>query len=79
MPGKAVLAEMLLFHDARIPMPGVFRAATLDTARGIGQEAGLGSIEPGKHVNFVLFDGNPPATPRDLLGGKTVIKDGVAQ
>jgi hypothetical protein len=78
-PGKSVLAEMLLFHDAGIPMVGVFRAATLDTARGIGQEARLGSIEPGKHANFVLFDGNPLANPRDLLSGKTVIKDGVVQ
>jgi hypothetical protein len=76
-PGKSVLAEMLLFHDAGIPMIGVFRAATLDTARGIGEEARLGSIEPGKHANFVLFDGDPLATPGDLLGGKTVIKDGV--
>ena len=76
-PGKSVLAEMLLLNDAGIPMTGVFRAATLDTARAIGAEAQLGSIEAGKHANFVLFDGDPLATPRDLLSGKTVIKDGV--
>ncbi len=77
-PGKSVLSEMLLLHEAGIPMTGVFRIATLDSARGIGQEAEYGSIAPGKRANLVLFEGNPLTTPRDLLGGKTTIKDGVA-
>jgi imidazolonepropionase-like amidohydrolase len=76
-PGKSVLSEMLLLHEAGIPMAGVFRIATLDSARGIGHEADYGSIEPGKRANLVLFDGDPMTTPRDLLGGKTTIKDGV--
>ncbi|HJU73985.1 MAG TPA: amidohydrolase family protein [Gemmatimonadaceae bacterium] len=76
-PGKSVLSEMLLLHDAGIPMSQVFRIATLDSAHGIGRGAEYGSIEPGKRANLVLFEGNPLREPRDLLGGKTVIKDGV--
>jgi hypothetical protein len=75
-PGKSLLSEMLLLHDAGIPMSDVFRIATLNTARAIGHEAEYGSIEVGKRANLILFDGDPLARPRDLLGGKTVIKDG---
>lgn len=75
-PGKAVLSEMLLLHDAGIPMASVFKIATLDTARGIGHEADCGSIDVGKRANLVLFTGDPLTRPLDLLGKKTVIKDG---
>lgn len=76
-PGRAVLSEMLLLHDAGIPMTGVFRIATLDSAEDIGHAAEYGAIEVGKRANLVLFDGDPLGKPRDLLGGKTVIKDGI--
>jgi imidazolonepropionase-like amidohydrolase len=75
-PGKAVLSEMLLLHNAGIPMAAVFRIATLDTARGIGHETEYGSIDVGKRANLVLFTGDPLVRPVDLLGRKTVIKDG---
>jgi imidazolonepropionase-like amidohydrolase len=68
---------MLLLHDAGIPMPGVFAIATLDSARDIGHAAEYGSIDVGKRADLVLFDRNPLTDPRSLIGGKTVIKDGV--
>jgi len=68
---------MLLLHDAGISMPDVFRIATLESARGIGHGAEYGSIEAGKRADMILFDGDPLREPRDLLGGKTTIKDGV--
>jgi imidazolonepropionase-like amidohydrolase len=75
-PGKSVLSEMLLLHDAGIPMTGVFRIATVDSAEDIGHGAEYGAIEAGMRANLILFDGDPLARPLDLLGGKTVIKDG---
>jgi imidazolonepropionase-like amidohydrolase len=75
-PGKAVLSEMLLLHDAGIPMAGVFRIATLNSAEDIGQGRDYGAVEPGRRADLVLFDGNPLERPADLLGGKVVIKDG---
>jgi len=68
---------MLLLQDAGIPMRGVFKIATLDSAEDIGYGAEYGSIEVGKRANVILFEGNPLENPRDLLAGKTVIKDGV--
>jgi hypothetical protein len=76
-PGKAVLSEMLLLHDSGIPMPGVFRIATIESAQGIGHGAEYGSIEAGKRADLILFEGDPLRHPLDLLETKTVIKDGV--
>lgn len=75
-PGRSVLSEMLLLHDAGIPMTGVFRIATIDSAEDIGHGAEYGTIEVGKRANLILFDGDPLERPLDLLGRKTVIKDG---
>ena len=54
-PGKAVLSEMLLLHDAGIPMADVFRIATLHGAMALGQETQLGVVEPGRRANLVVF------------------------
>jgi len=75
--GRAALSEMLLLHDAGVPMWAVFRIATIDSAQDIGHGAEYGSIEVGKRANLILFEGNPLHRPADLLGNKTVIKDGV--
>jgi hypothetical protein len=75
--GKAALSEMLLLHEVGIPMEGVFRIATLDSAEDIGHGAEYGSIEVGKRADLILFEGNPLTNPTDLLGPKIVIKDGV--
>ena len=76
-PGQASLSEMLLLHEAGIPMAAVFKIATLTSAQDIGQEARYGTIEAGKRADLILFDRNPLKDPRGLLGPKTVIKDGV--
>jgi imidazolonepropionase-like amidohydrolase len=68
---------MLLLHDAGIPMAGVFKIATLNSAQDIGQGALYGSIEVGKRADLVVFERNPLEDSRNLLGPKIVVKDGV--
>jgi len=75
--GKAALSELLLLHDAGIPMAAVFRIATLDTAQDIGHGSEYGAVEVGRRADLILFDGDPLTRASDLLGAKTVIKDGV--
>lgn len=75
--GKAVLSEILLLHEAGIPMNDCFRIATINTAKVIGQEEKYGSITIGKRANMVMFDQNPFENPENVLKEKTVIKDGV--
>jgi hypothetical protein len=75
--GKAVLSEMLLLHQAGIPMVNCLQIATINTARVIGQGEKYGSVTVGKRANFVLFDQNPLENPENILNDKTVIKDGI--
>ena len=77
-PGMAALSELLLMHDAGIPMADVLRIGTLGSAEVIELSDIYGTIEPGKRAHLVLFDRSPLDDPRALLGGKTIIKDGVA-
>lgn len=76
-PGKAVLSEMLLLHDAGIPMADVFQIATLNSAIGIGQGKKYGSIVVGKRADMILFERSPLSDAQNLIGKKLVIKDGV--
>jgi imidazolonepropionase-like amidohydrolase len=76
-PGKAILSEMLLLHEAGMPMTAVFKVATLNGAQDIGQGPLYGSIEVGKRADLILFEHNPLEDPRNLLGTKTIVKDGV--
>jgi imidazolonepropionase-like amidohydrolase len=76
-PGKSALSELLLLHEAGIPMPDVLAIGTLGSAEVIELPHLYGTIEPGKRANLVLLDRNPLEDPLALLGGKTVIKDGV--
>lgn len=76
-PGKAALSEMLLLYEAGVPMTGVFKIATLDSAQDIGHGAEYGAIEVGRHADLIIFANNPLEDPQALLGAKTVIKDGI--
>ena len=58
-------------------MTAVFKAATLNGAQDIGQGAPYGAIEVGKKADLILFEHNPLEDARNLLGPKTVVKDGV--
>jgi hypothetical protein len=74
--GKAVLSEIILLHNAGIPMNECFRIATINTAKAIGHDDKYGSITVGKRANLVIFDLNPLEDPLHLLEKKTIIKDG---
>ncbi len=76
-PGMAVLSEMLLLHDAGLSMASVLQIATYGSAKVMEISSRFGSIEPGKRAHFVIFDESPLKSPEALLGGKTVIKDGI--
>jgi imidazolonepropionase-like amidohydrolase len=76
-PGAAALSELLLLHDAGIPMADVLCIGTLGSAVTIELSDNYGTIEPGKRANLVLFDEDPLDDPGALLGEKLVVKDGV--
>lgn len=78
-PGRAVLSEVRLLHDAGIPMAEALRIATLGGAEALGIADEIGAVEPGKKANLVIFDDDPLDAPGALFGNRTVIKDGVVR
>jgi imidazolonepropionase-like amidohydrolase len=76
-PGAAAMSELLLLHDAGVPISDVLRIGTLGSATVIELADIYGTIEPGKRAHFLLFDRSPLDDPLALLDGRTVVKDGV--
>jgi imidazolonepropionase-like amidohydrolase len=50
--------------------------ATLGSARVLGRDAELGSVEIGKLADMVLIDGNPLTDVNDLMNVVVTIKGG---
>ena len=69
--------ELELYQKAGMTAPEILKRATWDSAKYVGQEQSLGSIEKGKRADFFLVPGDPT---KDLKAIKTismVVKDGV--
>ena len=75
--GPALLYELGLYVEAGLTPLQALRAATLASARILGVEDRLGTIEPGKVADLVIVRGDPTASITDLWNVKTVIKGGV--
>ncbi len=74
--GKAMLHELLLFHNAGIPMEDVLQIATLNGYESMKLDQDYGTIEVGKKADLLLFDKNPFENNKNLLSKKTIIKGG---
>ncbi|HET9531669.1 MAG TPA: amidohydrolase family protein, partial [Blastocatellia bacterium] len=58
--------------------PQILKAATLNAARMIGRETDLGSIEPGKHADLLILNGDPLRDIRNTSNIYRVVKGGIA-
>lgn len=68
--------ELELYQRAGMTAPEILKRATYDSARYVGQDQTMGSIEKGKLADFFLVPGDPT---KDLKAIKTismVVKDG---
>jgi cytosine/adenosine deaminase-related metal-dependent hydrolase len=76
--GSLVLvSELQLYADAGIPKPDVLRLATLGTARHLGVDGDVGTVETGKLADFLLVPGDPTQDLQLLRQARAVFKDGV--
>jgi imidazolonepropionase-like amidohydrolase len=63
-PGYDTYREMRLMAQSGVPLPVIFRAATLNNARQFGLDKDYGTVEAGKHANLLLLTANPLETMR---------------
>ena len=75
--GVMLHRELELDVQAGIPAAKALQNATLLAARVLGQDATLGSIEPGKKADLLLVEGDPTEHISNVRRGRLVVKDGV--
>jgi imidazolonepropionase-like amidohydrolase len=63
-PGYDTYRDMRMMAQSGIPLPAIFRAATINNARQFGLEKDYGTVEPGKIANLLLLSANPLETLR---------------
>ena len=75
-PGYDTYREMRLMAQSGIPLPTIFRAATLNNAKQFGLDKDYGTVEPGKKANLLLLTGNPLESMRAWAQIEKVILHG---
>jgi hypothetical protein len=68
--------DLLLISSGGMPAHDVLRVGTIFGARSIGLDRELGSVEPGKLADLIVFDGNPLADLRAILKPRYVMRNG---
>ena len=76
-PGLSGYLEMRSWARAGISLWTIFRAATIDNAKAFGLEDQLGTIEPGKRADLLLFTENPLTDISAYNTIKTIIVGGL--
>lgn len=75
--GPAVAYELARYVKAGMTPARALRAGTLDSARVLGVEDVLGSLEVGKTADVLVVRGDPTADIADVVNVEHVMKDGV--
>jgi imidazolonepropionase-like amidohydrolase len=68
--------ELELYQQAGMTPVEILRRATLDSARYLGQDQRMGSIEKGKLADFFLVPGDPTRELKAIKSIQMVVKDG---
>lgn len=69
--------ELELYQRAGMTPAEILKRATFDTARYVGEDQRLGSIEKGKLANFLLVAGDPTADLKAIKAIRMVVNRGV--
>ncbi|MDQ3996797.1 MAG: amidohydrolase family protein, partial [Gemmatimonadota bacterium] len=74
--GPSVYREMEAMQAAGMTAADVFRASTLTAAQAMGLEREIGTIEPGKRGDLVVFDADPTADIANARRVRLVVRNG---
>jgi imidazolonepropionase-like amidohydrolase len=73
----ASIREIELYQEAGMSHLDALRTATVNTARMLGAEKDLGTLEPGKYADIIALDADPTRNVRALRTLSMVMKGGV--
>jgi imidazolonepropionase-like amidohydrolase len=76
VPGLGFAWEMQLFASGGATPLETIRAATLGSAEAIGRTHDIGSLEPGKFADLLVFDADPLADIANVETLGQVMKNG---
>jgi enamidase len=76
LPGFGNLRNYELLVEAGFTPEQAIQVMTLNGARILGEEARIGSVEPGKAADLVIIRGDPLGTPSAIYEVTTVFRDG---
>jgi imidazolonepropionase-like amidohydrolase len=68
--------ELELYQRAGMTASEILKRATFDSAKYVGQDQRMGSIEKGKLADFFLVPGDPTKDLKEIKKIKLVVKDG---
>jgi imidazolonepropionase-like amidohydrolase len=74
--GPSVYAEMEAMQAAGMSAAAVFASATMGSARAMGRDKELGSLEPNKLADAVVFDADPTADIANARRVRLVVRGG---
>ncbi|MGO4463919.1 amidohydrolase family protein [Pseudoduganella sp. RAF53_2] len=77
LPGFGDQRELELLVEAGFTPLEAIRIATYNGARFLGLQDRIGTIEPGKHADLIVIDGDPSQRIKDIENVETVFKDGL--
>ena len=77
--GPSIYNEMEEMQQAGMPAADVFRSATIIAARAMALDTVIGSVEPGKRADLVVFDADPTVDIRNARKVRLVIHNGVVR
>jgi imidazolonepropionase-like amidohydrolase len=84
-PGYDTYREMRMMAQSGLPLPAIFRAATINNARQFGLTKDYGTVEAGKVANLLLLTENPLETVRAwtsidriILRGEVIKRESLA-
>jgi imidazolonepropionase-like amidohydrolase len=75
--GPSIYNEMEEMQKAGMSAADVFASATIVAARAMALEKEIGSVEPGKKADLVVFDADPTADIRNARQVRLVMHNGV--
>ena len=75
--GPSVYGEMEAMQQAGMPAGAVFASATIIAARALGLEKEIGTVEPGKRADLVIFGADPTVDARNARQVRWVVRNGV--